>query len=60
VTRIPSRRQLDAWFPTFVRYVGIVAAIDGIFLDHAHSPVILPAATGMILFKTVVGDGSKE
>lgn len=56
----PSRRILDAWFPTIVRYAGFGTLVYGIFVDRGANPAILPAATGMILFKTVYGTGEKE
>jgi folate-dependent phosphoribosylglycinamide formyltransferase PurN len=54
------RRALDSWFPTLVRYAGFATMLYGIFIDHASNPAILPAATGMILFKTVYGSGDRE
>lgn len=51
---------MDAWFPTIVRYAGFAAGIYGIFVDKGKNPALLPAATGMILFKTIYGDGGKE
>lgn len=55
-----SRRGLDAWFPTILRYTGWGVAIYGVFVDQGHNPALLPLAGGMIFFKTIYGDGSKE
>lgn len=58
--RRPSRGALDTWFPTLIRYFGFAAMGYGIFVDKGANPALIPAATGMIFFKTVVGDGRRE
>lgn len=51
-----SRRILDEWFPTVVRYVGVALTIaltvETIFF-HLEYPSAFIAAAGMILYKTV-------
>lgn len=54
------RRVLDKWFPTVVRYIGVIGLGYGFFVDKGANPALIPAATGMILFKTVYGDGDKK
>ena len=49
------RRALDAWFPTVVRYAGVVLLLYAAFIDQGKSPALLPTAAGLILFKTVYG-----
>jgi hypothetical protein len=55
-----SQKALDSWLPTLVRYLGLIAMGYGIFFDRGANPALIPAATGMILFKTVYGGGGKE
>lgn len=59
--RLPTRKELDELFPTLVRYMGVgiivvyvCAAFFGVHLPES----ILVAATGLILFKTVRGNGN--
>jgi hypothetical protein len=52
------RLQLELWFPTVVRYLGVVLAAYIGFIDHAQNPALIPVATGLILFKTVYGNGN--
>lgn len=51
-----SRRILDEWFPTIVRYVGVglttALTVEAIFF-HLEYPSAFIAAAGMILYKTV-------
>ena len=56
--RPPSRQAFDAAFPTIVRYVGIgivvfyaVGSSFGLLIPES----VLIAATGLILYKAVVG-----
>jgi hypothetical protein len=69
--RLPNRRQrssepakrrnwngwrvLDERFPTVVRYVGIVLMIYAGVIDMGRDPALIPAATGLIFFKTIYG-----
>lgn len=53
-----GRRALDVWFPTIVRYAGIVLLIYAAIIDKGRNPALIPSAAGMILFKNVV-EGSK-
>lgn len=55
-----KRKILDDWFPTVVRYLGVVLMFYATVIDHGHNPALITAATGMILFKTVYGNGSKD
>lgn len=52
-----GRRKLDAWFPTLVRYGGVGLLIYAAVIDKGHNPALIPAAVGMILFKSVYGEG---
>lgn len=52
-----NQRTLDRWFPTVVRYGGIALMV---YCAIVRQPALMAAATGMILFKTVVGDGTKD
>lgn len=55
-----KRRILDEWFPTVVRYIGVLLMFYATVVDHGRSPGLITAATGMILYKTVVnGNGAK-
>jgi hypothetical protein len=55
------RRQLfDDLFPTAVRYAGFVLIIYAAFVDQGKNPALIPAATGMIFFKTVYAGGGKD
>jgi hypothetical protein len=57
--RTPTRKQLDTSFPTFVRWAGVVIILYETFLDKVERPSLVVAATGMILFKSVLnGRGS--
>lgn len=49
------RRTLDSVFPTLVRYAGLLLAVYAALIDHGANPALIPAATGMIFFKTVIG-----
>lgn len=57
-----SRRRaaLDDWFPTLLRYAGVALMVYAALVDQGHNPALIPAATGMIFFKTVYGGGGKE
>ena len=56
----PTRTQLDDWFPTVVRYVGIALLLYAGVVDHGANPALIPAAMGLILFKTVYGAGPPD
>ena len=57
-----GRAVLDTWFPTVLRYVGLGLMIYGAAIDRGANPALIPAATGMIFFKTVyrAGGGEKD
>lgn len=56
--RRKSRREvLDLWFPTVIRYVGVVLIVYSALVDRGRNPALIPAATGMFFFKTVYGAG---
>jgi hypothetical protein len=46
---------LDRWFPTLVRYAGFALLFYAVIRNPADNPELLPAAVGMILYKTVAG-----
>ena len=52
-----GRRTLDNWFPTVVRYAGVALLLYAAVLDKGQNPALIPTAAGMILFKTVYGEG---
>lgn len=52
-----GRRKLDNWFPTVVRYGGFALLLYAAFVDQGANPALIPTAAGMILFKTVYGEG---
>lgn len=57
------RRQLDAWFPTVVRYLGVglmVSLVGEAIFRHLEYPSLIVAASGMILYKTVVQAGKND
>jgi hypothetical protein len=54
------RKRLDQTFPTLVRYIGVILITYAAIVDHGKNPALIPAATGMIFFKTVYGSGEKE
>lgn len=55
-----GRRKLDDWFPTVVRYVGVGLLVYAGVVDRGANPALIPAAMGMILFKTVYGSGPPD
>lgn len=57
-----GRKSLDVWFPTIVRYAGVGLLVYAAVIDRGQNPALIPTAAGMILFKSVYGDGppSKE
>jgi hypothetical protein len=54
------RKKLDTYFPTLVRYGGFMLLVYAALVDHGKNPALIPAATGMIFFKTIVGSGDRE
>lgn len=52
-----GRRKLDTWFPTVVRYGGFALLIYAALVDKGSNPALIPTSAGMILFKTVYGEG---
>lgn len=55
-----SRQVVDDWFPTLVRYGGLVLMFYWVFIDHLQHVALFTAATGMIVFKSVYGGGERE
>lgn len=49
------RRALDEWFPTIVRYLGVIVLVWEVTVDEGRNPGLITAAMGMILFKSLVG-----
>lgn len=49
--------SLDRWHPTLVRYAGLALMLYAALTREFELCI---GATGMILYKTVYGDGSKE
>jgi hypothetical protein len=54
------RRRLDSAFPTLVRYAGVMLMIYAGLIDRGRNPTLIPSATGMIFFKTIVGSGERD
>lgn len=52
-----DRNRLDSWFPTLVRYLGVGLLVYAALVDKGQNPALIPTAAGMILFKTVYGEG---
>jgi hypothetical protein len=50
-----KRKVLDEWFPTIIRYLGIIVLLWEIMIDRGKNPAMITAAMGMILFKSLVG-----
>jgi hypothetical protein len=55
-----NRRRLDDWFPTVARYAGVVLLFYAAAIDRGGNPALIPAAMGMILFKSVYGQGPPD
>jgi hypothetical protein len=55
-----SRRSAEDFFPTLVRYVGIGLMVYAALIDMGRNPALIPAATGMIFFKTIYGHGRED
>jgi hypothetical protein len=55
--RIPRQQTFDAWFPTIVRYAGLILTVVlVVFTIRGHGVDLAAgyvAAAGMILYKTV-------
>lgn len=58
--KLPSRKALDEWFPTLTRYAGVVLLLYGAAIDKGRNPALIPAAVGMIVFKTVYSGGPPD
>lgn len=58
--KVGWRHALDSWFPTVTRYIGVILMVYAALIDHGSNPALIPAATGLILFKTVYGSGDKD
>lgn len=65
IVTLLNRKTLDEWFPTVVRYLGVllvfVLAVSTI-INHGHVeyPSLIIAATGMILYKTIRGSNESD
>lgn len=49
------RKALDEWFPTVVRYVGVIVLLWELAIDKGQNPAMITAAMGLILFKSLIG-----
>jgi hypothetical protein len=57
----PSRRKVfDEIFPTVVRYVGVAVFVYAAVVDRGRNPALIPAAMGMIFFKTIYGKAGDD
>jgi hypothetical protein len=54
----PSRPGLDTWFPTVARYAGLALMAYAALIDQGRNPALIPAATGLIFLKKVLGNGN--
>lgn len=52
-----GRKVLDIWFPTVVRYMGVGLLVYAAVIDKGRNPALIPTSAGMILFKSVYGEG---
>ena len=57
---VEFRRLMDETLPTLVHYLGIIVLVYAIFIDHLENPALIPAATGLLLFKAIYGSGDRE
>jgi hypothetical protein len=57
---VSRRKILDEWFPTVLRYAGVVLIVYAALVDMGRNPALIPAATGMIFYKTIYGGGGRE
>lgn len=58
-----SQQALDNWFPTVVRYLGLALMlflVVGSVIGRVDFPAGFVAATGMILYKSVVQAAAKQ
>lgn len=55
-----GRKALDNWFPTVVRYAGVVLLFYAAVIDKGQNPALIPTSAGLILFKTVYGGGPPD
>ena len=51
---------LDSLFPTIVRYVGVALLVYAALVDKGENPALIPTAAGLILFKSVYGQGPPD
>lgn len=52
-----SRRALDGWFGTIVRYTGFGMLLYCFAVDKFRNPALFPAALAMMFLKNVAGAG---
>lgn len=50
-----ARAELDSWFGTLARYLGLLLVVYAVFVDKLRDPSLLTVAAGLVFFKSVVG-----
>jgi hypothetical protein len=55
-----KRKSFEEWFPIVLRYAGVGLMIYAAVVDRGRNPALIPAATGMIFFKTIYGSGERN
>ena len=55
-----SRRLADEWFGTLIRYAGLLLMLYAALIDRGKNPALIPAATGMICLKTLIGGNGRQ
>ena len=58
--QVSWQKRLDKWFPTLLRYTGVALLVYAALIDRGKNPALIPAATGMIFFKTIYGSGDRS
>lgn len=53
------RSELDLWFGTLARYLGVALGGYSLFVDHGKNPALWPAALGLVFLKNVLKGGSE-
>lgn len=51
------RQELDLWFATVARYIGLVMCLYSVFIDKLHTPALLTVAAGLVFMKSVMKGG---
>lgn len=52
-----TRRAIDSWVPTLARLLGLALVPYIAVVDQGQNPGLIPLAVGLILLKTVTGNG---